>query len=175
MFFRILGGKEKKKHKKIVKKNNPDITINCRVDMNMKLSGLVEIGPNGLFYGNLAAKQVVVKGKVFGTILAADKVILKNTAHVNGKIIAKSLAVDETANGKIDLNISKHNSFSDLEESYLGNMADEEELKSLLDVKKDGNSTQNNEASSKNREFETDSINTSKEEKLQSKQKHDFW
>ncbi len=57
----------------------------------------VAIGPSGVLEGNLSARNVSLAGKVKGTILATEKLILESKSVLRGDIRASRLVVDEGA------------------------------------------------------------------------------
>ena len=112
MFLKKSSKPEESKGKQ---KNDPGISINCSVEMNVTLPNTVCIEVNGALKGNITADVVIVKGRVKGNILGTEKVILKEEAIVNGQIISKSLQVSEGVEGDMDLKISEYYEFPDLE------------------------------------------------------------
>lgn len=180
MFFKNSGTKELKQNDKMGEDENPGIVIDCRVNLNVKLPNSVVIGPNGLLYGNITARQVVVKGKIYGNIVGTEKVILKTGASVIGQIISKSLRVDGAVNGEIDLKISSDYTFPDLNDDLLNTKTDEEALQNLIDSKNDGNQFENDETFKELREIEVnkvtnDGIIESEQSSYRQKQKNNFW
>ena len=54
------------------------------------------VGRDALVDGNITAEEVVVRGKVTGTI-RANRVILQDSAHVESEIFHKKLSIEEGA------------------------------------------------------------------------------
>ena len=54
------------------------------------------VGRDALVDGNITAEEVVVRGKVMGTI-RANRVILQDSAHVESEIFHKKLCIEEGA------------------------------------------------------------------------------
>jgi cytoskeletal protein CcmA (bactofilin family) len=54
------------------------------------------VGRDALVNGNITAEEVVVRGKVTGTI-RANRVILQDSAHVDSEIFHKKLSIEEGA------------------------------------------------------------------------------
>src|ERR1700704_6095298 len=52
------------------------------------------VGRDALVNGNITAEEVVVRGKVTGTI-RANRVILQDSAHVDSEIFHKKLSIEE--------------------------------------------------------------------------------
>ncbi len=71
-----------------------------RIDgsVNGKIStdnGELVVGQSGIVNAAITTKSVVIDGKVDGTIIASDKVVLKQKAHLIGDLQARSLVVEE--------------------------------------------------------------------------------
>ncbi|OGF97929.1 MAG: hypothetical protein A2Z06_02900 [Candidatus Glassbacteria bacterium RBG_16_58_8] len=71
------------------------IRIDGELDGRLKVSKLVVIGKTGLVKGDIESSEVVIGGKVFGTITGENRVELQAGAHIEGDIRTKSLIVDE--------------------------------------------------------------------------------
>src|SRR5204863_7358219 len=54
------------------------------------------VGRDAQVNGNITAEEVVVRGKVMGTI-RANRVILQDSAHVESEIFHKKLSIEEGA------------------------------------------------------------------------------
>ena len=55
------------------------------------------IGPTGLLKGTLSARNVSLAGKVKGTVMATEKLILESKSVLQGDIKSSKLVVDEGA------------------------------------------------------------------------------
>lgn len=55
------------------------------------------IGPSGILKGTLSAKNVSLAGKVKGTVIAGEKLILESKSALQGDIKSSKLVVDEGA------------------------------------------------------------------------------
>jgi cytoskeletal protein CcmA (bactofilin family) len=71
-----------------------------RIDgsVNGKIStdnGELVVGQSGIVNAAITTKSIVIDGKVDGTIIASDKVVLKQKAHLIGDLQAKSLVIEE--------------------------------------------------------------------------------
>jgi cytoskeletal protein CcmA (bactofilin family) len=82
-----------------------DIRIAGRFEGEIQSSDhVVTVQPTAQVQAQVAAKAVVVGGSIDGDIVAADAIMLQNTAMVAGKISAPRIAINDGAsfNGKID-------------------------------------------------------------------------
>ena len=79
------------------------ITIRCKG--SLRVDGHIQaelhcaellVGEQGMIAGSIVADRVVVSGRVEGTIIG-DSVVLAPTAHVQGDISSRSLAIEEGA------------------------------------------------------------------------------
>ncbi len=72
-------------------------------DVNAKANAAV--GLTGTVEGTLAARNVNVAGRVSGTVIAAEKLVLEGKSIMQGDIRAAKLVVDEGAmfDGKCDM------------------------------------------------------------------------
>jgi len=99
----------------------------------LRIDGLVEgeiegndmliLGENGMVKGVCKVGKAVISGKFKGDLFADEKVILKNNADVEGKIVTPSIMIEEGAlfNGTCKMSVMK------TEEKYFDN--DEEVVK----------------------------------------------
>lgn len=84
-----------------------------RVDGNIKgevISGeSITIGSGGTINGDIIARDVVVGGKINGTITASGKIVLEESAVLNGDLKAVRLVVEEgaTFNGNSEMGEQK--------------------------------------------------------------------
>jgi cytoskeletal protein CcmA (bactofilin family) len=82
-----------------------DIRIAGRFEGEIQSSDhVVTVQPTAQVQAQVAAKAVVIGGAIDGDIVAADAIMLQNTAMVAGKISAPKIAINDGAsfNGKID-------------------------------------------------------------------------
>jgi cytoskeletal protein CcmA (bactofilin family) len=63
------------------------------------------IGPNGRVKADVAARAVVVQGRLEGNIQASDRVDLKQSATVVGDIVTQRISIDEGVSfrGSVDV------------------------------------------------------------------------
>jgi cytoskeletal protein CcmA (bactofilin family) len=77
--------------------------VHGRVEGNCDLDGVLLIGPDGLWIGNITADTVIVKGRVEGGIRANFKIEVRPSARIKGDLSSPLIAVAEGAvlQGKI--------------------------------------------------------------------------
>jgi len=73
------------------------IRVDGRVKGEVRCSGLLVIGEEGVVEADIQAKEVVVGGKVQGSVDASHKVVLQSSASVIGDLKTKLLVVEEGA------------------------------------------------------------------------------
>jgi cytoskeletal protein CcmA (bactofilin family) len=82
-----------------------DLFIDGPVEGKLNLgSSSVTIGPNGTVKADIAAREVVVRGRVEGKIAGKERVQLWNTGQVSGEISTQRLAIEDGAvlRGKVE-------------------------------------------------------------------------
>ena len=87
-----------------------DLTIEGLVDGKVGLDhNVLTIGQNGTLKAQALAKSVVVMGKVIGDITATETISIRETATVEGDLVAPRIAIAEGASfqGTIDMSSSK--------------------------------------------------------------------
>lgn len=87
-------------------KGSEDLILDGRVEGTVTLAeGRLTVGPNANIAADLAAKDVLIMGRVQGNVVAAGRVELRAGCSVEGDITALRLAVEDNAvfRGKVDL------------------------------------------------------------------------
>lgn len=87
-------------------KGSEDLVVDGRVEGTISLSeSRLTIGPNANIAADLSAKDVLVMGRVQGSIVASGRVELRSGCNLEGDIRALRLAVEDNAvfRGKVDL------------------------------------------------------------------------
>ena len=75
-----------------------DLFVDGFVDGKLNLTnGSLTIGPNGQVKADVTAREVVVRGKVEGSVSGRDKVELWSTSQVAGEVQTERLSVEEGA------------------------------------------------------------------------------
>jgi cytoskeletal protein CcmA (bactofilin family) len=83
-----------------------DLYLDGEVEGNIDLHNHnLVIGPNGRVRANVFAKDVVIHGKVDGSVTGVNKVELKKTALLNGDINTQRIVIEDGAffKGSIDI------------------------------------------------------------------------
>jgi cytoskeletal protein CcmA (bactofilin family) len=83
-----------------------DLYIDGEVQGKIDLQGqTLIVGPNGRVRANIAAKTVILHGKVDGNVHGAEKVELRSSAVLTGDVNAKRIAIEDGAflKGKVEL------------------------------------------------------------------------
>ncbi|RQV98428.1 polymer-forming cytoskeletal protein, partial [bacterium] len=79
-------------------------------------------GSSGVVNGNITAENIIVSGKITGTLTARGRIILESTARLEGDINTSRLAIAEGASFKGRSNTgeaAKSGSFGDNRESRI--------------------------------------------------------
>jgi cytoskeletal protein CcmA (bactofilin family) len=87
-------------------KGNEDLIVDGRVEGTVSLSeSRLTIGASADVAADLSAKDILVRGRVQGNLLASGRVELRAGCVVEGDICALRLAVEDNASfrGKVDL------------------------------------------------------------------------
>ena len=87
-------------------KGSEDLILDGRVEGTVNLSeNRLTVGPNANVAADLAAKDVLILGRVQGNIVASGRVELRAGCNLQGDIRALRLAVEDNAvfRGKVDL------------------------------------------------------------------------
>jgi cytoskeletal protein CcmA (bactofilin family) len=64
---------------------------------NINLKGLLVIGRDCSFSGHAEANHIIVEGRMDGRIKALDKIEIRASGHVQGKITCQQIAIAEGA------------------------------------------------------------------------------
>ena len=85
-----------------------DLYLDGEVEGNIDLRGhSLTIGPNGRIRANVAARDVVVHGKVEGNLRATERVELKKSAVLMGDIFTQRIVIEDGAFFKGGIDIQK--------------------------------------------------------------------
>ena len=87
-----------------------DLTIEGRVDGKIELNDhVLTVGPNGRIEADVLAKVVSVMGTVHGNIRATETITIRETATVDGALVAPRVGITEGASfrGQIDMQQSQ--------------------------------------------------------------------
>ena len=87
-----------------------DLTIEGKVEGKIELDhNVLTVGPNGRIEAEVLAKTVTVMGKVEGNITATEAINVRETATVDGALVAPRVGITEGASfrGQIDMHRSE--------------------------------------------------------------------
>lgn len=87
-----------------------DLTIEGQVDGKIELArSVLTVGTGGRIAAQILAKVVIVMGKVNGTITATEAINIRETASVEGELVAPKVGIAEGAffRGQVDMRSPK--------------------------------------------------------------------
>ena len=72
--------------------------------LNLAADCSLTIGPNGNIKADLVAREIIVRGKVEGKVVAKDKLQIGSTGEINGEVQTGRLAIEDgaTLRGKVE-------------------------------------------------------------------------
>lgn len=72
--------------------------------LNLTADSCLTVGPNGNVKADLVAREIVVRGKVEGKVIARDKLQIGSTGEINGEVQTGRLAIEDgaTLRGKVE-------------------------------------------------------------------------
>jgi len=71
--------------------------VHGRVEGNCDISGVLLVGPDCLWIGNITADTVIIRGRVEGSIHAHFKIELRSSARIKGDLSSPLIAAAEGA------------------------------------------------------------------------------
>jgi cytoskeletal protein CcmA (bactofilin family) len=83
-----------------------DLTVEGQVDGQIELSDhVLTVGPNGRITAQVAARAIIVLGRVMGNLTASEKVDIRESGAVEGDIVAPRVAIADGSHfrGRIDM------------------------------------------------------------------------
>src|SRR5450432_1674800 len=82
--------------------------IDGRVEGSINLAGnRVTVGRNGVVSANIAAREIVVLGKVRGNMTASDRVDIRGEGSLTGDVVAQRISIEDGAYFKGGIDIRK--------------------------------------------------------------------
>jgi len=82
--------------------------IDGRVEGSINLPGnRVTVGRNGVVSANIAAREIVVLGKVRGNLTASDRVDIRGEGSLTGDVVAQRISIEDGAYFKGGIDIRK--------------------------------------------------------------------
>jgi cytoskeletal protein CcmA (bactofilin family) len=72
--------------------------------LNLTANCCLTVGPNGNVKADLVAREIIVRGKVEGKVIARDKLQIGSTGEINGEVETGRLAIEDgaTLRGKVE-------------------------------------------------------------------------
>ena len=72
--------------------------------LNLTTDCCLTVGPNGNVKADLTAREIIVRGKVQGKVIARDKLQIGSTGQITGEVQTNRLAIEEgaTLRGKVE-------------------------------------------------------------------------
>ena len=72
--------------------------------LNLAANCCLTIGPNGNIKADLVAREIIVRGKVEGKVIAKDRLQIGSTGEINGEVQTGRLAIEDgaTLRGKVE-------------------------------------------------------------------------
>ena len=72
--------------------------------LNLAADCRLTIGPNGNIKADLVAREIIVRGKVEGKVIARDRLQIGSTGEINGEVQTGRLAIEDgaTLRGKVE-------------------------------------------------------------------------
>jgi cytoskeletal protein CcmA (bactofilin family) len=84
--------------------------IDGRVEGTISLSGSatrVTVGKHGVVAADLNAREVVVMGKVHGSVIASDRLDIRSEGSLTGDVVTQRISIEEGAYFKGGIDISR--------------------------------------------------------------------
>jgi cytoskeletal protein CcmA (bactofilin family) len=78
-------------------RSNENCIVNGTVEGDCDIEGVLVLGEQGRWHGNISAVTAIVSGEVIGDITARDKLELTAVARVTGNIVSPVVAMAEGA------------------------------------------------------------------------------
>jgi cytoskeletal protein CcmA (bactofilin family) len=80
-----------------VLRGSENCIVNGTVEGDCEIDGMLVLGEQGRWHGNISATTAIISGEVTGDITASDKLELSATARVTGNIASPVVAMAEGA------------------------------------------------------------------------------
>ena len=102
---------------------NESLYIDGRIEGTLTFKDhRVTVGRNGVVQANIAAREVVIMGKVTGNVECSDRVDIRSEGTLNGDVVSQRISVEDGAmlRGSVQLTPSehKHEKSSDTPKSF---------------------------------------------------------
>jgi cytoskeletal protein CcmA (bactofilin family) len=80
---------------KLISKGN--VRIDGIINGDLQAAGNITIGQHGEIIGEIKAQVIIIGGKIAGTVIANEKIVLESSSNMKGDLITKILVVEEGA------------------------------------------------------------------------------
>lgn len=72
--------------------------------LNLTANSCLTVGPNGDVKADLNAREIIVRGRVEGKVIARDKLLIGHTGQITGEVQTDRLAIEDGAllRGKVE-------------------------------------------------------------------------
>ncbi|MDT8384626.1 MAG: polymer-forming cytoskeletal protein [Gammaproteobacteria bacterium] len=84
-----------------------------RVEGDSQLNGTLVIGEGGAWLGDVTAKNVVIAGRLEGTVIAQEKIEILSTAQIRGSLTSPVIAIAEGAVHDGEIHMGQVQRFTD--------------------------------------------------------------
>ena len=83
-----------------------DLFVDGQVEgkLNLTANSCLTVGPNGDVRADLNAREIIVRGRVEGKVIARDKLLIGSTGQITGEVQTDRLAIEDGAllRGKVE-------------------------------------------------------------------------
>jgi cytoskeletal protein CcmA (bactofilin family) len=106
-------------------RSNENCIVNGDVEGDCDIEGVLVLGEQGRWHGNISAGTAIVSGEVIGDITVRDKLELTSSARVTGNILSPVVAMAEGAVHQGGIKMTREGSVSSFQEKRKGSSASE--------------------------------------------------
>jgi len=86
-----------------------DLLLDGEMDGNIQLPGQrVTIGPTGRLHGQVHARELIIHGKLQGDVVAQERLEIRKTGAVEGKLTVNRLSIEDGAFSRIGHSHPRH-------------------------------------------------------------------
>lgn len=80
---------------KLISQGN--VRIDGNINGDIQAAGNITVGEHGEVTGEIKAQVIIIGGKIAGTVVANEKIVLESSSNLKGDLITKILVVEEGA------------------------------------------------------------------------------
>ena len=74
-----------------------NVRVDGTINGDIQAAGNITIGEHGEITGEVKAQIIIIGGKISGTVIASEKIVLESSSNLKGDLITKILVVEEGA------------------------------------------------------------------------------